>query len=151
MRYFNMLDSRIPLLGVSYSDIIDASIDIPMRYAEFYALTRDGTRVRLQDARHFLGWSRSAAGRSFYFKVGRDVIRLRVSPIEGEGIRDVMCWTQPRTCAALSRQDPRVDRLGDSIETITTDSGGLLFLATDTPARATATWHYRPTEIQATC
>jgi len=63
-----ILDSLIPLRDVSHADVVEYRIDIPMRYAECYAVMADGSKVRFANPRKFLGWSSRDARRSLLFR-----------------------------------------------------------------------------------
>jgi hypothetical protein len=64
----SVLDEAIPLQGASHSDVVEYVIEIPMRYAECFALLSDGRKVGLQDPRKFVGWSRHDRTRSLLFR-----------------------------------------------------------------------------------
>mgnify|MGYP001824429162 FL=1 len=52
------LDDAIPLQGASHADVCEYVVEIPMRYAECFALLNDGRKVGLKNPRQFVGWSR---------------------------------------------------------------------------------------------
>ena len=62
------LDESVPLKGASHADVVSYSVDIPMRYAECYAVLADGEKVRLQNARQFMGWSGPEGQRTLLFR-----------------------------------------------------------------------------------
>lgn len=62
-----ILDDLIPLRGASHADVVEYLVEIPMRYAECFALLTDGRKVRLVDSRKFLGWSSHESRRSLLF------------------------------------------------------------------------------------
>ena len=71
-----ILDSLIPLRGASHADVVEYRVEIPLRYAECYAVLADGSRARFLDPRKFLGWSSHEARRSLLFR--NDEITLEV-------------------------------------------------------------------------
>jgi len=50
------LDRAIPLNGASHADVVEYSVDTPMRYTECFARLADGRDVRFKDSRQFLAW-----------------------------------------------------------------------------------------------
>lgn len=64
----NILDNLIPLRGASHADVVAYRIDIPVRYAECYAVLADGSKARFANPRKFLGWSSREARRSLLFR-----------------------------------------------------------------------------------
>ena len=63
----DFLDRTIPLNGVSHADVAEYVVEIPMRYAECFAVTQDGRKVRFLDRRQFVGWSGHDPRRSLLF------------------------------------------------------------------------------------
>ncbi len=63
-----ILDNLIPLHNASHVDVVEYRVDIPMRYAECYAVLADGTTARFADPRKFLGWSSRDVRRSLLFR-----------------------------------------------------------------------------------
>jgi len=66
-----VLDDAIPLQDASHADVVEYVVEIPMRYAECFALLSDGRKVGLKNPRRFVGWSRHDRDRSLLFR-GRD-------------------------------------------------------------------------------
>jgi len=64
----SILDNLIPLRGASHGDVVEYRVDIPMRYAECYAVLADGSKARFANPRKFLGWSSRDARRSLLFR-----------------------------------------------------------------------------------
>ena len=64
----DVLDEAIPLEGASHADVVEYTVEIPMRYAECKALLADGRKVGLEKPRHFVGWSRHGPNRSLLFR-----------------------------------------------------------------------------------
>ncbi|MGB5624690.1 MAG: hypothetical protein WBM61_03080 [Woeseiaceae bacterium] len=62
------LDDAIPLQGASHADVAEYVVEIPLRYAECFALLSDGRKVALQNPRHFVGWSSHDPDRSLLFR-----------------------------------------------------------------------------------
>jgi len=69
-RKADFLDRMIPLQGASHADVVEYSVDVPLRYAQCFAHLADGRKVRLQVASQFLGWSGHQGKRSFLFQKG---------------------------------------------------------------------------------
>lgn len=63
-----ILDSLIPLRGASHADVVEYRVEIPMRYAECFAILSDGRKLRFVEPRKFLGWSSHDARRSLLFR-----------------------------------------------------------------------------------
>jgi hypothetical protein len=63
-----ILDNLIPLRHASHADVVEYRVEIPMRYAECYALLADGRKAQFMDSRKFLGWSSHDARRSLLFR-----------------------------------------------------------------------------------
>lgn len=63
-----ILDNLIPLRNASHVDVVAYRVDIPLRYAECYAVLADGTKARFADPRKFLGWSSRDVRRSLLFR-----------------------------------------------------------------------------------
>lgn len=67
-RMVSVLDEAIPLQGASHADAVEYLVEIPMRYAECFALLADGRKVALRNPRQFVGWSSHARDRSLLFR-----------------------------------------------------------------------------------
>jgi hypothetical protein len=63
-----ILDNLIPLRHASHAEVVEYRVEIPMRYAECYALLADGRKAQFMDSRKFLGWSSHDARRSLLFR-----------------------------------------------------------------------------------
>ncbi len=89
----NILDDVIPLQGASHADVIAYSVEIPMRYAECFALLSDRRKVPLADARKFVGWSSHDPRRSLLFRDNDSLLELKVDNCRGGhapgNIRDI--------------------------------------------------------------
>lgn len=70
------LDRTIPLKGASHAEVVEYSVDVPMRYAELCATLADGRKARLLDARQFVAWSEDGSRRSFLLRGRRGRIEL---------------------------------------------------------------------------
>jgi hypothetical protein len=92
------LDRAIPLSGASHAEVVEYSVDTPMRYAECFAKLADGRTVRLRDSRQFLAWSGWDGKRSFLFRNGRRRIEIqtdvrdRVGNIQSGHVFGVINW-----------------------------------------------------------
>jgi len=68
-RMIGILDDAIPLQeGASHADVVEYFVEIPMRYAECFALLSDRRKVTLRDPHKFVGWSRHDRNRSLLFR-----------------------------------------------------------------------------------
>ena len=76
-RNIDYLDRYVPLCGVSHADVVNYSVDIPLRYAECRAELDDGRIARLADKRQFLGWSGHEPHPALLFACGHQWIALR--------------------------------------------------------------------------
>lgn len=76
----DFLDSVIPLVGASYADVDFLGVDIPMRYAKFFARLHSGNKVRLRNSRAFAGWSSEGGKGSFLFFDNGLHVEVRVDP-----------------------------------------------------------------------
>ncbi|MGI9262352.1 MAG: hypothetical protein ACR2QR_09975, partial [Woeseiaceae bacterium] len=65
----SVLDDTIPLRdGASHADVLEYVVQIPLRYAECFALMADGRKVGLRNPRKFVGWSQHDPNRSLLFR-----------------------------------------------------------------------------------
>lgn len=64
-----LLDDLIPLRGASHMDVVEYSVEVPFRYAECFALLRDGRKIGLIEPRRFVGWSSYNPSRTLLFRV----------------------------------------------------------------------------------
>lgn len=74
------LDRVIPLDGASHFEVENYTIEIPMRYANCFAILTDGRKVRLKDNRQFVGWSGWERKRSYLFRRDGQYIEVRTDP-----------------------------------------------------------------------
>lgn len=74
-----ILDRIIPLDGASHADVVEYSVDIPLRYAECFARLEDGSKVRLRDARQFIAWSGWGCKRCFLFENGGQRLEIQIA------------------------------------------------------------------------
>lgn len=83
------LDQAIPLKGVSHAEVVGYSVEVPMRYAEVFAMLADGSKVKLKNTRQFLGWSGPEEKRCLLFQHGRRrfVIETGADQITLSGVR----------------------------------------------------------------
>lgn len=73
----DFLDLVIPLDGASHADVLNYTVEIPMRYANCFAILTDGRKIKLRDARKFLGWSGWGKQRSYLFMNDDQYIEVR--------------------------------------------------------------------------
>lgn len=74
----SLLDDLIPLRGASHTDVVEYSVEIPLRNAECFALLRDGRKVGLAEPWKFIGWSSYAPSRTLLFRVNGAHLELEV-------------------------------------------------------------------------
>lgn len=127
------LDQLVPLEQGSFSDIVEMTIDIPMRYAEWRGKTNDGAHVRLKHRHQLVGWSGPERHRRYYFRAGKSLVCINAGNAHMP-IRQVEIWTEARCVAALSKREFEVRRLGSQVREITSVDGSLIF--TDVSALA---------------
>jgi len=84
-RRATFLDRTIPLDGASHAEVVEYSVDIPMRYAQCFARLADGRTVRLKDTSQFLAWSGWEGKRSFLFRSGRRRIEIQTDARDRTG------------------------------------------------------------------
>ena len=75
----DFLDRVIPLDGASHAEVLNYTIEIPMRYANCFAILIDGRKVRLRDSGKFLGWSGWGKQRSYLFRSDDQYIEVRTN------------------------------------------------------------------------
>jgi len=102
-RTTDYLDQVIPLKDASHADVVNYTVEIPMRYAECFAVLRDGRKAPLADRRQFVGWSGETGKRSLLFRKNLLHIELRTdnglngsAPGPG-GIVDIVLESAVRT------------------------------------------------------
>lgn len=124
------LDEQIPLIGASYADVVGLGVDIPTRYAECFAVLKDGSKVRLRRREQLLGRSGSGHRQRVYFACddGR-ILCLRTNGRRRRQLRSVHCWQRVALCRAFASSDERVRRLGRHVVRLVAVDGSLLFLA----------------------
>lgn len=112
-RMVGVLNDTIPLLGASHADVVEYVVEIPMRYAECFALLSDGRKVGLQDPRSFVGWSRHDADRSLLFcSDGKHVEVAVEGRLQGHapgGIREVLLEARSERRSSLARKFIGID------------------------------------------
>ena len=74
----SLLDDLIPLRGASHTDVVEYSVEIPLRNAECFALLRDGRKVGLSEPWKFVGWSSHEPSRTLLFRVKGAHLELEV-------------------------------------------------------------------------
>lgn len=68
-RHTAFLDAAVPLKSGSHADVVRYVVDVPMRYAECFAVLRNGRTVPLANKRSFKAWSGREALHSLMFEV----------------------------------------------------------------------------------
>ena len=118
------LDKAIPLQGASHADVVDYTVDVPLRYAKCRARLADGRIVRLMDSRQFLGWSGYGRNPNMLFMYGRRRIVVQTGPNRGQKFitRDGGLLTVPRWRTKLvDMQDRSPVRIGGYSEQTATN------------------------------
>lgn len=67
-RQIAFLDAAVPLKCGSHADVVRYIVDVPMRYAECFAVLRNGQTVPLANKRSFMAWSGREARHSLMFE-----------------------------------------------------------------------------------
>ena len=102
-RTTDYLDQVIPLKDASHADVVSYTVEVPMRYAECFAMLRDGRKVSLADRHRFVGWSGDIGNRSLLFRKNLLHIELRTNKgLNGSapgpgGIFDIVLESAVRT------------------------------------------------------
>ena len=76
----SLLDEVIPLKDASHADVVSYAVEIPMRYAECFAVLASGRKIPLADNRQFVGWSCHDAKRSLLFRNDEVQVEIHVDP-----------------------------------------------------------------------
>ena len=109
----SVLDEVIPLAGASHADVVEYVVEIPMRYAECFALLADGRKVGLQDPGGFVGWSRHDRDRSLLFRSNGKHYEVAVEAcLIGQApgcIRTVFLEARSGRCSSLARKFIGID------------------------------------------
>lgn len=79
-----ILDNLIPLRGASHADVVEYRVEIPMRYAECYAILVDGRKVKFVEPRKFLGWSSHDSRRSLLFRNNDITLEVEVDNLAAQ-------------------------------------------------------------------
>ncbi len=103
-----ILDEVIPLDGASHTDVVNYSVEIPVRYAECFALLSDGRKVGLAEPRRFVGWSSHDPDRSLLFRNNGSHIELGVEgPVNGHEAVSIRNIVVEDATACHSRTEKR--------------------------------------------
>lgn len=73
-----LLDDLIPLRDASHTDVVEYSVEVPLRNAVCYALLQDGRKVGLVEPWKFVGWSSFEPSRTLLFRVNGAHLELDV-------------------------------------------------------------------------
>ncbi len=74
----SLLDDLIPLRDASHTDVVEYSVEIPLRNAECHALLKDGRKVGLVEPWKFVGWSSYDPSRTLLFRVNGAHLELDI-------------------------------------------------------------------------
>jgi malate synthase len=103
-----ILDEVIPLDGASHTDVVNYSVEIPVRYAECFALLSDGRKVGLAEPRRFVGWSSHDPDKSLLFRRNGSHIELGVEgPVNGHEAVNIRNIVVEDATACHSRTEKR--------------------------------------------
>lgn len=73
-----ILDELVPLAGASHTDVVEYRVEIPMRYAECFAILADGRKIAFREPKKFLGWSSHEPRRSLLFRNNDQTLEIEV-------------------------------------------------------------------------
>ncbi|HSG96861.1 MAG TPA: hypothetical protein VLA11_02625 [Woeseiaceae bacterium] len=108
-----ILDSLVPLRKASHADVVEYRVEIPMRYAECYAVLGDGRKVSFADPRKFLGWSSHTDRRLLLFRNNDIAIEVEVDNLAAERqcstVRSINLHAAMRTSANRIRKFIGID------------------------------------------
>ncbi len=116
-----LLDDLIPLKDASHTDVVEYSVDVPLRFAECHALLRDGRKVGLQEPRRFVGWSSHDPSRTLLFRVNGAHLELDV--------KDELAGHAPGKIHNITLEAMAL-RCADTMRKFIGIDGGLLLLPT---------------------
>ena len=85
-----ILNELVPLRGASHADVVEYRVEIPMRYAECFAILADGRKVEFADPRRFLGWSSHDARRSLLFRANDLTLEVEVDSLAAKRERSTV-------------------------------------------------------------
>ena len=109
----SVLDEAIPLQGASHADVVEYVVEIPLRFAECFAILADGRKVGLQEPRKFVGWSRHDPDRSLLFRSNGKHFEVAVERgLRGQApgsIRQVFLESKSERRSSLARKFIGID------------------------------------------
>lgn len=73
-----ILNDLAPLKGADHNDVVEYRVEIPMRYAECFAVLADGRKVGFAEPQKFLGWSGRDARRSLLFRNNDSTLEIEI-------------------------------------------------------------------------
>ena len=74
-----ILNELAPLKGADHHDVVEYRVEIPMRYAECFAILADGRKVSFAEPQKFLGWSGRDALRSLLFRNNDSTLEVEIN------------------------------------------------------------------------
>ena len=92
-----LLDQVIPLKDGSHADVVRYVVEIPMRYAECFAMLKSGRKVAFRDRRRFIGWTRDEQQPSYLFRKNLLTIEVRTSDTGEHAVADVVLESAVRS------------------------------------------------------
>ncbi len=108
-----LLDDLIPLQGASHADVAEYRVEVPLRYAQCFAMMRDGRKLPMANPRSFIGWSGHSDDRSLLFRCGTSTLELGLTqeddaPLPGR-IRNIIFEVLAPRCATTVKRFIGVD------------------------------------------
>ena len=108
-----LLDDLIPLQGASHSDVAEYKVEVPLRYAQCFAVLRDGRKLPMADPTAFIGWSGHDEDRSLLFRCGHSTLELGLTqseeaPLPGR-IRNIVFEVLAPRCATTVKKFIGID------------------------------------------
>ncbi len=81
-RHTAFLDAALPLRTGSHGDVVRYCVDIPMRFAECFAILKDGRKVPLANKRSFIAWTGHAPRCEMLFEAHGLRIAAQIDPAD---------------------------------------------------------------------
>ncbi len=108
-----LLDDLIPLNGASHADVVEYTVEIPMRYAQCFAVLQDGSKRPLLSPQRFIGWSGHDEDKSLLFRCNGSTLELGLTnreeaPLPGR-IRNIIFEVLAPRCAATMKKFIGID------------------------------------------
>ena len=79
-----ILNELAPLQGADHFDVVEYRVEIPMRYAECFAVLADGRKVGCAEPQKCLGWSGHANRRALLFRNNDSTLEIEIDNCAAE-------------------------------------------------------------------